>query len=115
MYRTLSELRNSIDRLIEQQGENAPVAAFVFTKEDVFFYPTGEDGFENLDEQIHLNDDDTDEVLTELGSCDYMYEQVFEIIDDEVCRVRNKVSTWIKWLSLPNNSTNSLNSTQNVV
>ena len=92
MYRTLSELRNSIDRLIEQQSENAPVAAFVFTKEDVFFYPKDENGIEDLDTQEHLNSDDTDEVLLELGSCDYIYEQVFEIIGDEVHRVRNKVS-----------------------
>jgi len=90
---TLQQLKESVERLIEQQGNDAPVAAFVFTKEDVFFYPTGEDGFENLDEQIHLNGDDTDEVLLELGSCDYIYEQVFEIIDDEVRRIRNKVSS----------------------
>ena len=90
MYRTLSELRDSVNQLIDRHGDNAPCAAFVFTKEDVFFYPTGEDGFENLDEQVHLNDDDTCDVLNELGSCDYMYEQVFGIIDDEVRRVRNK-------------------------
>jgi len=99
MYRTLSNLRDSVNRLIEQQGENAPVAAFVFTKEDVFFYPKDENGIENLDEQIHLNSDDTDDVLLELGSCDYIYEQVFEIIDDEVRRVRNKVSAWIMTLT----------------
>jgi shikimate kinase len=92
MYRTLSELRNSIDNLIEQQGENAACAAFVFTKEDVFFYPKDENGFENLDEQVHLNAEDTDDVLLELGGCDYIYEQVFEIIEDEVKRVRNKVA-----------------------
>ena len=92
MYRTLSELRNSINSLIEQQGEDAPCAAFVFTKEDVFYYPKDENGIENLDEQVHLNVEDTDEVLLELGGCDYIYEQVFEIIDDEVRRVRNKVS-----------------------
>jgi hypothetical protein len=90
MYRTLSELRNSIDQLIEQQGKDAPVAAFVFTKEDVFFYPKDENGIENLDEQVHLNAEDTDEVLLELGGCDYIYEQVNEIIEDEVKRVRNK-------------------------
>ena len=90
MYRTLSELKQSVERLIEQQGEDAPVAAFVFTKEDVFYYNIGEDGFENLDEQVRLNAEDTDDVLTELGGCDYIYEQVFEIIDDEVKRVRNK-------------------------
>ena len=90
MYRTLSELRNSINNLIEQQGEDAPVAAFVFTKEDVFFYPKDENGIEDLDTQERLNDEDTDDVLTELGGCDYIYEQVFEIIEDEVRRVRNK-------------------------
>jgi hypothetical protein len=92
MYRTLSELRNSIDNLIQQQGENAACAAFVFTKEDVFFYPKDENGFENLDEQVHLNAEDTDDVLLELGGCDYIYEQVNEIIEDEVKRVRNKVA-----------------------
>lgn len=92
MYRTLSELRNSIDNLIQQQGKDAPVAAFVFTKEDVFFYPKDENGIENLDTQEHLNVEDTDEVLLELGGCDYIYEQVFEIIEDEVRRVRNKVA-----------------------
>jgi hypothetical protein len=90
MYRTLSELRNSINNLIEQQGEDAPVAAFVFTKEDVFIYPKDENGIEDLDTQERLNDEDTDDVLTELGGCDYIYEQVFEVIDDEVRRVRNK-------------------------
>lgn len=90
MYRTLSELRNSIDNLIQQQGEDAPCAAFVFTKEDVFYYPKDENGIENLDEQRHLNAVDTDDVLLELGGCDYIYEQVFEIIDDEVRRVQRK-------------------------
>ena len=92
MYRTLSELRNSIDNLIRQQGKDAPCAAFVFTKEDVFFYPKDENGIEDLDTQENLNAEDTDDVLTELGGCDYIYEQVFEIIEDEVKRVRNKVT-----------------------
>jgi hypothetical protein len=91
MYRTLSELRNSIDNLIEQQGKDAPCASFVFTKEDVFFYPKDENGIEDLDTQVHLNAEDTDDVLLELGGCDYIYEQVNEIIEDEVKRVRNKV------------------------
>jgi len=93
MYRTLSELRNSIDNLIQQQGEDAPVAAFVFTKNDVIYYADGEDGFPDLNEEKFLNDDDSDEVLVELGGCDYIYEQVNEIIEDEVHRVRNKVAT----------------------
>ena len=38
MYRTLSELRDTINQLIESQGENAGCAAFVFTQNDVFEY-----------------------------------------------------------------------------
>ena len=86
MYRTLSDLRNRIDQLIVEQGEDAPCAAFVFTKNDVFVA--------NYDEgdivEEYLNVEDTDDVLTEVGGCDYIYEQIGEVIDDEVRRVRNK-------------------------
>ena len=86
MFRTLSDLRNRIDQLIVEQGEDAPVAAFVFTKSDVFV-----SNYEEGDiVEEYLNEEDTDDVLTELGGCDYIYEQVFEVIDDEVRRVRNK-------------------------
>ena len=92
MFRTLSELRDSINQLIEHQGEDAPVAAFVFTKNDVIYYDNGEDGFPDLNVEKFLNDDDTDEVLVELGGCDYIYEQVNEIIEDEVRRIRSKIA-----------------------
>jgi len=90
MYRSLSELQDSISRLIEQQGGDAPVAAFVFTKNDVCYYEIGEDGFEDLNEEKYLSDDETDQVLLELGGSDYVYEQIGEIIDDEVRRVRKQ-------------------------
>ena len=94
MYRTLSQLRNSINQLIVEQGEDAPVAAFIFTKNDVIYYNEGDDGFPDLNEEKFLNDEDTDEVLVDLGGCDYIYEQVNEIIEDEVNRIRNKVTTY---------------------
>ena len=92
MYRSLATLRYQINKLIEQQGEDAPVAAFIFTKNDVIYYEDGDDGFPNLNEEKFLSDDDTDDVLIELGGCDYIYEQVNEIIEDEVQRIliRNK-------------------------
>ena len=89
MFRTLSELRDSINQMIESQGENAPCAAFVFTKNDVFV-SNYEDG--DLVEE-YLNAENTDEVLTEVGGCDYIYEQIGEVIDDEVRRVLNKVAS----------------------
>ena len=36
MNRTLQQLKESVDRLIEQQGAEASCAALIFTKEDVF-------------------------------------------------------------------------------
>ena len=72
MYRSLATLRYQITKLIEQQGEDAPVAAFIFTKNDVFYYEDGDDGFPNLNEEKSLSDDDTDDVLIELGGCDYI-------------------------------------------
>ena len=89
MYRTLSELRDSVNRLIDEQGVHAPCAAFVFTKNDVFVV-NYEDG--DLVEE-YLNAENTDDVLTEVGGCDYIYEQIGEVIDDEVRRVRNKVAS----------------------
>jgi hypothetical protein len=90
MYRTLSELRNSIDQLIAEQGADASCTAFVFTKNDVFYYEIGEDGFEKLNEEKSLNNEDTEIVLAEVGKSSYIYEQVNGMIDDEVRRIRNK-------------------------
>lgn len=90
MYRTLADLRESVNRMIDELGENAPCAAFVFNKYDVFYYEMSDDGI-NLEEcETYLDDVDTDDILIQVGSCDYIYEQIGEIIDDEVRRVRNK-------------------------
>ena len=88
MYRTLSQLQSSIQELINEQGENAPVAAFVFTKNDVMYYEDGDDGFPDFNVEKFLSDEYTDDVLLNLGECDYIYEQVNEIIEDEVNRIR---------------------------
>ena len=85
MYRTLSELKDQVNQLIEQQGENATCASFVYTKEDVFYFD------DIQDDEIYLPLDDTNQVLEEVGNTDYIYQQIGELIDDEVGRVRNSV------------------------
>ena len=78
MYRTLSELRDSINKMIETQGENAGCAAFVFTQHDVFEF--------NKD----TNQDDyfstlfTEDVLADVGGSSYIYEEVCQMIDDAI-------------------------------
>lgn len=90
MYRSLSDLRDRVNQMIVEQGEDAPCAAFIYTKEDVFYYKDGEDGFPDLNEEFSLDEDDTDEVLVNVGGSSYIYEQVGEFIDDEVNSILNK-------------------------
>ncbi len=90
MYRTLAQLQSSIQELINEQGENAPCAAFVFTKNDVMYYEDGDDGFPDFNEEKFLSDEYTDGVLLTLGGCDCIYEQVNEIIADEIAMIRRK-------------------------
>ena len=80
MYYTLSHLRDSINRKIVEQGEGAPVAAFIFTSNDVT----------SLDDdcnEVTYSDGVVQEVLIGLGDNDYIYEQVFGIIEDEITYV----------------------------
>ena len=84
MYRTLSELRDTINQLIESQGEDAGCAAFVFTQHDVFEY-NGEDNQEQYFPTLFTQD-----VLADVGGCDYIYEQIGEVIDDSI-RLRKQL------------------------
>lgn len=83
MYRTLGELKDTIDQLIESQGENAGCAAFIFTKGDVFEF----NGEEN--EEVHFSEDFTETVLQDVGGTDYIYEQIGEVIDDTIQFLKN--------------------------
>ena len=84
MYRTLSELRDTINQLIESQGENTGCAAFVFTQHDVFEY-NGEDNQEQYFPTLFTQD-----VLADVGGSDYIYEQIGEVIDDAI-RLRKQL------------------------
>jgi len=77
MNRTLQQLKESVERLIEQQGAEASCAAFIFTKEDVF----------NLDEngdEVYFDEEITNKVLNNLDETDYILEQAFDCIEDYI-------------------------------
>ena len=80
MQRSLAELKQRVNELIESYGEDTTVAAFIFTPADVFVLD--EDYEEN-----YLPHEQAEEVLAAVGDTDYIYEQIGEIIDDEVRRV----------------------------
>mgnify|MGYP000535797384 CR=1 FL=1 len=92
MFRTLSELRDSINAMIDAQGENAPCAAFVFTQHDVSEYD--EDGNqEECSSSLFTQD-----VLADVGGSDYIYEQVGEMIDDAISIRRSIPATYARKL-----------------
>ena len=78
MYRTLSELRDSINEMIEDQGPDAPCAAFVFSQNDVFEYN------EETDQEDYFPMSFTESVLADVGECSYIYERVGHMIDDAI-------------------------------
>jgi hypothetical protein len=80
MQRSLAELKQRVNELIESYGEDTTVAAFIFTPADVFVLD--EDYEEN-----YLPHEQAEEVLAAVGDTDYIYEQIGEVIDDEVRRV----------------------------
>ena len=74
MTRTLAELRQAINRLIEQQGEQSPVAAWIYTKEDVLDYP----------DDVNVTEEVATKVINNLDQYDYIYTEIFDCIDDEL-------------------------------
>ena len=84
MYHTLSKLKSQIDSLIEQQGEDAPCASFIFTQMDVYYFD------DDSDEEFFLNDYDTNSVLEEVGDSEYIYGQIDTMIGNEIRTVRVK-------------------------
>jgi len=77
MNRTLQQLKESVERLIEQQGAEASCAAFIFTKEDVF--EMDDDGNE-----VHCDVKITNKVLNDLDETDYVLEKAFDCIEDYI-------------------------------
>lgn len=83
MARTLQQLKESIERMIQEQGKDAPVAAWIYTQNDVFEL---DDNFE----PVYLPLDVISEVLNEVEDGDYIHEQIAECIDNEIRLIKNK-------------------------
>ena len=81
MARTLQQLKESIEQMIEEQGKDAPVAAFLFTQHDVFHYDE-----ETLEENVYPMNV-IEEVLNNVEEDDHIIEQVFERIGMELGNV----------------------------
>ena len=73
MNYTLKQLQDRVNRLIEQQGEDAHCAAWIYTAEDCRYedeYPAIEDS--ELAERI----------FNDVGNTDYIYQVIQECVDE---------------------------------
>ena len=75
---TLSQLKEKIDELIEDQGKDSPVAAFIYTKKDVVQYDADFNEVEIKDNKI------VEDVLYNVEDTDYIYTTIQDSIDDEL-------------------------------
>ena len=88
MYCTLSQLRDSINQLIVEQGEAAPVAAFIFTGNEVVTEVVTEDNLVVTQRLDMLHPDGVvQEVLFGIGDSDYIYEMIWDKIQIEIAEV----------------------------
>jgi len=82
-FYTLKQLKERVNSLIEQQGENAPVAWWIYTNEDVFTFD--EEGNEQY-EPIEV----CEKVLSGLQDYDYIHTVIVDAIEDELNEVKSK-------------------------
>ena len=88
MYYTLSQLRDSINQKIVEQGEAAPVAAFIYTSNEVVTEVVTEDNLVVTQRLDMLHPDGVvQEVLFGIGDSDYIYEMIWDKIQIEIAEV----------------------------
>lgn len=76
---SLKNLRSRVDHLIQQLGEDAPCAAFIFTHHDVFTWQ------EENNQQVLTDRETAADILNSIeNDYDSLYQNVFDCIDGEL-------------------------------
>ncbi|AOO15341.1 hypothetical protein WH050310_067 [Cyanophage S-RIM12_WH_05_0310] len=76
-FYSLKALRARVDNLIEQQGEDAPMAAWIYTSEDVVKYD--EEG-----DEVYQSDEVCQSVLINLQDYDSIHQSIVDAIETEM-------------------------------
>ena len=78
MNYTLKQLQDRVNTLIEQQGEDAHCAAWIYTAEDcVIVDDDGEHDFVAVDDKKL-----SEKIFNEVGNIDYIYQVIQECVDE---------------------------------
>ena len=76
---TLKQLQDRVNKLIEQQGENAHCAAWIYTKEDCHLKDeNGEFDYDNVVEDPEV----IERIFDDVGNNDYIYQVIQESVDE---------------------------------
>ena len=79
MNYTLKQLQQRVNKLIEQQGEDAYCAAWIYTKHDCHL--KDEDG--EFDYNNNVEDPDlVERIFDDVGNIDYIYQVIQESVDE---------------------------------
>ena len=81
MNYTLKELRDRVDELIEQQGEGAHCAAWIYTKNNCYLKDeNGEFDCDNVLETPRV----LKRIFDDVGNTDYIYKVIQDCVNDAV-------------------------------
>jgi len=79
MNYTLKQLQERVNKLIEQQGEDAHCAAWIYTKEDCHL--KDEDGEFDYDNTVE-DPEVVERIFDDVGNVDYIYQMIQECVDE---------------------------------
>jgi hypothetical protein len=80
-FYSLKAFKARVENLIEQQGEDAPCAGWIYTSEDVLKYDDNGD-------EVYQSDEVCQDVLTNLQDYDHIHSAIVDAIDHELGEVK---------------------------
>ena len=80
-FYSLKALKARVENLIEQQGEDAPCAGWIYTSEDVVKYD--DDG-----DEVRQPKEVCEDVLVNLQDYDFIYQAIVDAIDTELREIK---------------------------
>ena len=76
-FYSLKALQARVNRLIEEQGEDAPCAGWIYTSEDVC-------SFDDNGDEVYYDDEKTADVLINLQDYDNIHTTIVDAIEEEL-------------------------------
>ena len=78
MNYTLKQLQQRVNQLIENQGEDAHCAAWIYTKEDCMMRDDNDEPVYPIDKHPEL----AERIFNDVGNVDYIYQVIQESVDE---------------------------------